>query len=299
MSASTRMKKLGFAACLVALLALASASTAAASTTIGQLATDSATPTILCAGNSVDYAQPTVIGGNSYVVPQGENLITSWSTNAIAGAGQTLEMKVYRKVGDPATYKVVAHDGSHPLTPLKTNTFPVGIAVQPGDVLGVNSANAGTVMNACAFYAPGESFLYRNGGLADGASGAFTLDNGARVNASAVLVNKPSNSFSLGKVKDNRSNGTATLTLDLPGPGTLSLSGKGVKAQRTGRAARSSRAVNGGVVQLPIKAKGKAKRNLNRTGKVKVKVSITYTPTGEVRGDPNTQTKRVKLVKKG
>lgn len=283
------MKRLVFM--LAALLSLIGAGTAWASVTIGQLANDSASPTILCAGNSVDSVQPTVIGGASYVVPQGENLMTSWSTNAVAGAGQMLEMKVFRKVGNPTTYAVVAHDGPRPLVPLTTNTFPVNIAVQSGDVLGVNSANAGSIMNACLYYVPGESFLYRNGGLADGASGAFTTDStdSSRVNATALLVHKPSNSFSFGKVKDKKSKGTALLTLNLPGPGTLSLTSKGMTTQET---------VNGGVVTLPISAKGKAKRRLNRTGKVKLQVSVTYTPTGEVRGDPNTQTDTVKLVKK-
>jgi subtilisin-like proprotein convertase family protein len=106
-----------------------------------------------------------------------------------------------------------------------------------------------------------------------------------------------SNKFSFGKVKKNKRKGTATLAVNVPGPGTLSLKGKGVKAQRPGRAARAmaSRAVAAaGVVKLKIKAKGKAKRKLNAKGKAKVKVKVTYTPSG---GSPETQSKRVKLVK--
>jgi len=280
-----------------ALAWLAAGGSALASTTIGQLAADSASPTVLCAGNSVDYTQPTVIGGTSYVVPAGENLITSWSTNAIAGPGQMLEMKVFRRIAGPATYEAIAHDGPHPLQPLRTNTFPVNIAVQPGDVLGVNSANAGSVMNACLFYAPGESFLFRNGGLADGASGAFTSSTDARANLSAVLVDKPSDSFSFVKVTDDKRNGTATLIVDLPGPGRLSLKGRGVAPQRAGRAATASRAVNGGLVSLLVKARGRTRRKLGRTGRAKVTVRVTYTPSGEVSGDPNTRAKTVRLVK--
>ena len=45
--------------------------------------------------------QPTVTSGNTYVVPAGGVAITSWSTNAAAGAGQQLKMKVFRKIGEP------------------------------------------------------------------------------------------------------------------------------------------------------------------------------------------------------
>jgi type 1 fimbria pilin len=109
---------------------------------------------------------------------------------------------------------------------------------------------------------------------------------------------KPSNVFSFGHVKRKKNKGTATLAVNLPGPGTLSLTGKGVKTQRAGRTAGAvaSKAVAGaGTVKLLIKPKGKRKHKLNRAGKVKVKVNVTYIPTG---GDPNTESKRVKLIKK-
>lgn len=53
-----------------------------------------------------------------------------------------------------------------------------------------------------------------------------------------------------------------------------------------------------GTVKLPIKAKGKKKQTLNSNGRVKVKVSATYTPTGDLPGVPNTQSEKVKLIKK-
>ncbi len=291
------MKRLS-AICLAGLLALASASAAAASTTIGQLAPDGGSGTT-CTGGPYDFLQPPVTAGNTYVVPAGGDVITSWSTNAIAGFGQMLKMKVYRKVSDPMTYKVVGHDGPRPLTPSKLNTFAVSIAVQPGDVLGLNSANSGSVVNECAFTAPGQTYDFLLGDLGDGMSGAFMSGSNARLNITAVVAAKPSNVFSFGKVKRNKRKGTASLAVNVPGPGTLALTGKGVKTQRVGRAATASKTVTAaGTVKLLVKAKGKAKHKLNKTGKVKVKVSVTYTPTADIVGDPNTQTKRVKLVKK-
>ena len=84
--------------------------------------------------------------------------------------------------------------------------------------------------------------------------------------------------------------------MHVPGPGTVDLRGKGVKAQRLSRQATASKAVTtAGAIKLLVKPKGKAKHKLNKTGKAKVKVSVTFAPTG---GAPNTLTKRVKLIKK-
>ena len=282
-------------------MALAGPSTAAAATTIGQLAPGNPPPAE-CTGSPVDLLQPTVTSGNTYVVPAGGVAITSWSTSAAAGAVQMMEMKVFRQVSG-TTYKVVGHDGPHALVPSTVNTFATNIAVQPGDVLGLNDVNATmSVPNACDFLAPGDSERYGfpSGNLADGMSGDFSNSSAdVRTNATAEVAIKPSNnSFSFGKVKDNKNNGSATLAVHVPGPGTLALSGKGVKAQRTGGAVASKTVSAAGTVKLLIKAKGKAKKKLTKTGKAKVKVRVSYTPTGDVPGTPSTQTKRVKLIKK-
>jgi hypothetical protein len=282
----------------VGLALVSSSASAAATMTIGQLGPSP--PTTACNTGPDDLIQPTVVAGDGYVVPPDGALITSWSTNAGPGGGQVLEMKVFRKVTDPDIYKVVAHDGPRPLVPSLLNTFPVNLAVQPGDVLGLNDANASSANNYCAFTAPGEIFLHRNGDLADGDAGGFgSQPNNLRLNISATVALQPSNTFSLGKLKRNPRNGTATLTVDVPGPGTLSLTGKRVKTQRPAREATASRAVAAaGMVKLVIKARGKAKRKLNRSGKAKVTAIVTYTPTGEAPGVPNTHSEPVRLIKK-
>lgn len=81
---------------------IATAGGAGAATTIGQLAPPN--PPAFCTLGPFDVVQPTVISGNSYVVPS-DGVLTSWSHNAAAGAGQTLTMKVFRKVADPNTYQ--------------------------------------------------------------------------------------------------------------------------------------------------------------------------------------------------
>jgi hypothetical protein len=47
--------------------------------------------------------------------------------------------------------------------------------------------------------------------------------------------------------------------------------------------------------KLAIKPKGKAKKKLNRKGKAKIKAVVTYTPNG---GEPNTESKKIKLLKR-
>ncbi len=284
------LKRLGVAACLTALSLAASASSAAASVTIGQLAP--ANPPVTCVISPFDLVQPTVASGNSYTVPAlppaSALVVSSWSHNAAAGAGQMLTMKVFRKVADPNTYQVVGHDGPRPLSASALNTFPASIAVKAGDVLGLNDVNASTVSNACLFATdPGESHLEVFGDLADGASADFGAgDPALRINATAVV--EPTNTFTLGAITRNKKKGTATLMANVPNPGELALSGNGVKS--------AGGAVNApGAAELMIRAKGKKKRKLNETGKVKLKPKVTYTPTG---GDPSTQSIKVKLTKK-
>ena len=280
---------LSVASVVAALSLAASASSSWAAVTLGQ----TGSPATTCADN-IDRLQPTVTSGNGYVVPSTGGIsnwtVTSWSTQALSGAGQTLAMKVYRPLGG-STYMVVGRNGPHPLAVSTLNTFPASVAVKAGDVLGLSTTpDAG--LPGCRFGADGH--LSHTGNLADGESGEFDAGGlNGRLNVSAVIA--PTNSFKLGDVDRNRRKGTATLTVeDVPNPGELTGSGNGVKASSAGRAV-TSKSVGAGQAQLLIKAKGKKKKKLNQKGKVKLNVAITYTPTG---GDPSTQSVKVKLKKK-
>ena len=98
-------------------------------------------------------------------------------------------------------------------------------------------------------------------------------------------TSSPSNVFRFGKVKLNRRKRTATLAVRVPGPGSLSLRGKGIRGQR--KAVRAA-----GTVKLVVRPTGKAKRKLARTGKLTVRVAVTYRPSG---GAPATKTKQIRL----
>jgi hypothetical protein len=118
----------------------------------------------------------------------------------------------------------------------------------------------------------------------------------AAVDAVSLTDTPISNLFTFGHLQRNTRNGTATLAVNVPGPGTIDLTGTGVKTVRPASEAVASKAVAAaGIVKLLIKAKGKKKKRLNKTGKVKVKVNVTFTPTFSTA---HTETKRVKLIKK-
>jgi hypothetical protein len=210
--------------CAAFTLGLLATAPPAGAVTIGQLAPGTSPPA-LCGNGPVDVLQATVTSGTAYVVPPGVTTITSWSTNAAAGAGQTLKFKVFRKTAEPNQYMVVAHDGPRALTPSALNTFPVNIAVQPGDVIGNNDQNASTVNNACDFSAPGETTGERffpdigTADLADGASGDFvTANNSHRVNVSAVVLDTtpPQTVIAAKKIKGT----TAKFTFTSSEPGS-------------------------------------------------------------------------------
>src|SRR5262249_52669925 len=199
----------------VSLLALLAPSTAArGAVTIGQTPLSTPTPTCI---SQIDLLQPTVTSATKYVVPStiAQGTLTRWSHRAAAGSGQQLTLKVFRSTGG-SNYEVVGHDGPRSLSAARLNTFPASIRVRAGDILGLNSANAATVPNACAFQANGDSLRERMGDLPDGAAGSFTSVANSRVNVSARI--EPTNTFSFGPVFSPR-RGFAIVPVSLPNPG--------------------------------------------------------------------------------
>lgn len=131
----------------VATLVLSVPAPAGAEVSVGQV--PFSTPLAACNSGPADVLETSVSSGSSYIVPPGYPTLTSWSTFAAAGAQQQMTLKVFRKIAEPSTYRVIAHDGPRTLTPGVLNTFAVSIPVQAGDAIGLNDANAQTINNAC------------------------------------------------------------------------------------------------------------------------------------------------------
>jgi hypothetical protein len=255
-------------------------------TQLGQL--PSTVPATSCT-SQLDLFQNHLQNGTNYEVRR-DGRITSWSTFAAAGPNQTLTFKVFRGVAANAV-QVVGHDGPRALQPSSLNIFTgLNIPVQIGDEIGVNSANAATVHNACTFLGGtgGLDTISRiAGNTPDGATAVYA-DSGTvnrRVNVSAIL--DPSNKFKFGEIALHKGKGTATLDVFFPGPGQMSFSGKGVKGG-------SGISVVGPATITPvtIKPKGKTKQTLAAAGRAKVKVNFTYTPD---TGTANTESIKLKL----
>lgn len=101
----------------------------------------------------------------------------------------------------------------------------------------------------------------------------------------APLAKLPSNKFHFAGLLKNRSNGFAMLYVRVPGPGKVSLKGRGFR--RLSRTARQAT-----TVVLPIKPKVRLRHFLRQHGKGRIRVEVTFTPTG---GEPRTQEKVVVL----
>ncbi len=274
---------------LAALLAtLAWTSEAEATVTLGQLPQISDTPQN-CGGSSGAFLQASVTSGNSYVAPTAGK-IRSWSTRAVATSGQQVSLFIFRPLGG-STYQTVSHDGPHPLTASTVNTFQVNLAVKAGDVLGLNPDLATSFPTECGFVVPGETgefTTFPSGPPADGQSGTVNPNPGKRVDVSAEL--DPSNDFGFAGLTKNKKKGQATVTVNLPGSGSATLMGQGVKAQSAAFGTPS-----GGTLPLKVVPTKKLAKKLKGGGKAGVTVDVTFTPSG---GSALTKSEGLKLVKK-
>ena len=262
--------------------AAVSATPASGAVTLGQLAPTASPDCPAVSAPGVDYLQPSITGGNLYIARQA-GTITSWSTNS-SGGDATYVFKVFRRTSDPDVFQVIAHAPAHVLTS-GINTVPVNIAVRSGDMIGVNERGDA---NSCTFGQPGDGVLSREGSISDGGSGTFLPRNDVRLNLSAILV--PSNDFTIAALTQDRKQGTATVTVNVPNPGILTLSGTGLKRRRV-----SKNIAVAGTVRFQIAAAGKKKRKLEKTGKVAMPTTMTYTPAA---GEPASTFLTVKLRKR-
>jgi NHL repeat len=98
-------------------------------------------------------------------------------------------------------------------------------------------------------------------------------------------VKLPSNKFHFAGLAKKRSNGFAVLYVRVPGPGKVSLTGRGFR--RLSRTARQATTVS-----LPVKPKVRLRRFLKRHGKGRIRVEVTFAPAG---GEPRTREKVVVL----
>ncbi len=121
-----------------------------------------------------------------------------------------------------------------------------------------------------------------SGGSDGGGDGSGGSTSGGSAGEAAAPV---SNLFTIGKVGLNRRRGTATLKVEVPGPGLVAVDGAVPQQRQAGAAGR---------VALPILPRPRARRILNRRGTVRLKLTVTFVPSG---GLPNSRDLSLRLRK--
>src|SRR5262245_48946009 len=124
MPALPRSSALGVS--LATLSLIATAASAGASVTVGQIPSDPAAPRT-CA-SPFDRVQPTVTGGVSYVIPADGTLI-SWSTHTSSDGGGQLKLKIFRPVSG-TIYTAVAQTDLRDLNVGTINTSSTSLPVR-------------------------------------------------------------------------------------------------------------------------------------------------------------------------
>jgi virginiamycin B lyase len=159
-----------------------------------------------------------------------------------------------------------------------SRTFSIATQPQHGTISGFSAATGSLTYTPDDGYFGADSFRYRG-------SNAGASSNSATVN---VTVTPNPNGFTIGDAERNKKKGTALLPVDVPGAGSLELSGEKIKDD-------AAEASGVGGIELLVKAKGKAKRKLKRKGKAKVSVEVTFSPNG---GESSAEGAEVKLKRR-
>lgn len=170
----------------------ACAAIAQAQASIGELAPSPAEP--YCVSGPYENIPGPGASLATYTIPT-TGVLTSWSTLATEGAGQTLTFKVYRRLGE-GSYTVVGHDGPRELVPNVVNTFKTAIPVQAGDVIGNNDLeHVEEVPNACEFETTNFEDVIEcsEGEFLDGEvfETIVECENGSRPNVTATILPPP------------------------------------------------------------------------------------------------------------
>ncbi len=245
-------------------------------------------------------------------------MLTSWRYHSSADSpAGTMRLELFKPLAGEGVYRAAAASDVEDLEPSKAYEFRARIPVERGYMLGLDpGADAEVAMTVTS----GADQMYQFGG--DVPVGATNTATGPfptyRVNVAATVEPDAdhdyygdrtqdrcptqsathracSNRFRLGEPRLKRGKGSATVRVRVPGPGTISLKGKGV-ARRHRSFPAGARVVTGpGSVKLAIKAKGKARKKLDLTGRATVRIRVTYRPTG---GRPRTKRAKVELVKR-
>jgi len=271
---------------------------ASAATTVGSQLT--LAPAAASCGGTATFMNRALAAGTLQAPIDGVVLRWRLALAAPGGGSFTYKLRVLRPAGGGMyTGAGTGPAQTAPSTGVNVLTLASPLPVKAGDLIGIDCP-AGAPSPFSNVAPAGSSIGTFGPPLADGEArspgGPFAFDE---MLINADVAPKPSNTFRFGGVARKKHKGTAILSVIVPGPGALVLGGKGIRAQEAAGGAVARKTVtSAGAVKLLVKPKGKSKRKLSETGKATINARVTYTPSGEIAGDPNTQSRKIKLVKK-
>jgi hypothetical protein len=237
--------------------------------------------------------------GNSFPVKSPtKGTVTSFQIRTATGvrSGETVTFRL-AQVG-PYAPGSASGDGTGPTLNIMgggIHSVPANLPVKVGDYIGIDTSGttANSYPGSCN---PPRGFFTFHPPLTDFAP-LQPVDSNSTCELLVNAVIQPSTT--VGFIKKNQTykvgkKGKIILPIELPGPGDIKISGKGVARQSA--ASKSASVVKAvreaGTVKLPIKLSRKILGHLDAAGKASMKVKVVFTPVG---GDPGTQSRKLKL----
>jgi hypothetical protein len=270
------------------LMALATAAPAGAVVTIGSNLGRAPDTSAVDNGSLFQSTLPTASQAANGLTSPVNGTVTQWRIRS--GAGGTTSLQIFRPFG-ATQFTGVGTSSAVTIPAGSISTFPVSLPISIGDRIGNrHDGSDGGLQWFVSGPAANGTILFFVPHLNDGDTRTVQGPQSFEQLVNADI--NPTNTFTLGETTRNKKKGTATITANLPNPGELTASGKGVKA--AGVAIVSKTVTAPGATKLVIRAKGKKKQKLNDVGKVKLNAKLTFTPTG---GTPATASRKVKLKK--
>jgi hypothetical protein len=305
-------------AAICALVVLFGAAPAARSETVtlGHLAVTN--PKNGC--TSCHFLQVASDPATAYVVPAGQWTISSWSGLGGEKVG-VVRLDVYRPTTFEGQYEPIAKSEYESVPAGTESTFPVAIAVQGGDMIGLSTGadgypplidmydeadTTGSVIGSPSLFQP----------VGNGTGFPVNTSNGRNLNIEVTLTRPdpvpvisapgpepaptcvvspaacapvPAGHLKLGKQRHKHGSAIVTQKITLSAPGTVAISGKGI-------APRHVRIATAGPITVGFAPKGGLLGALAKHGKAKGTAQIVFTPTGGTAAT-RTETVRFRLAR--
>jgi hypothetical protein len=281
---------------LAAVAALAPA-TSQATITIGS---DLTLPTTSISNNCIPLSTPpcshvlfAVHAGNAFPrnSPTDGTIVSfGMKTGVLSGANETATFRVARESGFTTEMTGAGTGPTITLHQPGSYSFPASLPIKAGDFVGIDtsSTRASAALPTCGNPPnSGGYFTYHpvltNGGPFQplDANSTCELLVQATIQPSSVFGFNPKQVYKVSKKFK------IVLPIELPGPGGIKVSGKGLARAPVKRTVSEA-----GTAKLSLKLAAKKLRRLEVKGKGGLKVTVTFTPVG---GDPGTQTFKLKL----